>query len=206
MVIERGGSDSALDFSPAASEGCVSVRKIQLLAIVIGVLFISPYAESSNKVSYCNPDDISWKKGAMHIDLEKMRVYGDDTSSFIETMKHGDLVGFNIPFPILLFDDSTDRRKLEGDILSGDFKFRFISLESNHRDWWIIIGKPNENIEGIERKTRESAMVLYSLANGILSINLSTDSEWRKSFIVNYVPCDNKTLKYEDIKSVVKGK
>jgi hypothetical protein len=127
-------------------------------------------------------------------------MYADHASSFIGTIEHGTVVGFDMPFPMLLFDDSVDRSQLERGIESRNHKFRFISPESTQSDWWIIIATVNpQDAKRKEELPRTNARILYSLQDGVLSISLSSSLKP----VINLVPCTNRTLKYGDVKSMI---
>lgn len=174
--------------------------KYHLLALILAGLLICSCDRSVDEISYCDPEDKNWNKGTWRIDLARKYVYGQDVSSFIGTIEHGSFIGFDTPFPILLFDNSVDRSRLTQEIESENYKFRFISPEPTHSDWWIIVATINaQSGKRNEESPRTNAKILYSIQDGVLSISLSSNLKP----VINLVPCTNRTLKYRDIKSVV---
>lgn len=175
------------------------MRRLELLAWAMAIVFVSSCADSEEEILYCNPDDQSRPRGAMHIDLNNRVISEEGTSSSIELMKVGNLVGFVWPFPLLIFDDSVDRGELQEEIVSGDFRFRFTSLESNHKDWWLITASPKD----MEDVKKGYSMILYSIQDGVLLMNFSSDLDWDWEFVSNYVPCTNRTLRFDDLRSII---
>jgi hypothetical protein len=134
----------------------------------------------------------------MHIDLERRLVYGDDTSSGIYPLADGHFAGFDGEFPLLLFSDSVDRSEISSSIVVNDTVFRFAPVEGSFGDLWLITAKPRE--AGSERGSRHRSTVLYSTADGVLLLGF-TAFIGEEVYPVNYVPCGNRTLRYDDLRS-----
>jgi|SRR5215472_5700881 len=176
------------------------MAKYHLLALILAALLVSSCNKSVNQIAYCDPEDKNWDKGTWRIDLENRQVYGQDVSSFIGTIEHGNLVGFDMPFPILLFDDSVDRDQLKRGVKSANHTFQFIPLEGAQSDWWMIVATMNAQSDVRNKDLpRTNAKTLYSLQDGVLSISVSSSFKP----VINLLPCSSRTLKYRDIKSMV---
>ena len=155
-----------------------------------------------DEVPYCNPDDQNWswyqRQGTMHIDLERRLVYGDDTTSGIYPLAHGDFAGFEGEFPLLVFSDSVDPSEIPDSIDVNDTVFRFSPVEGSFGDLWLITAKARE--AGSEQESRHRSTVLYSIADGVLLIGF-TAFIGEEIYPVNYVPCGKRTLRYDDLRS-----
>jgi hypothetical protein len=165
---------------------------VAVLALVAGC------SRSESKLFYCNPADQSsnWRDGAMHIDLERRLIYGDDTSSAIYPFVEGDFAGFESEFPILLPSASVSTGQLERDIHVGEVLFQVYPVEGSFGDLWLITARP-QKVESAQAALQKST-VLYSKADGVLSMGFSVFIG-EKVYPVNYVPCGKRTLRYEDL-------
>lgn len=164
------------------------------------IAFTAGCAKTGGQVPYCNPDDQSWlqRQGAMHIDLERRLIYGDDTSSGIYPFVTGPFAGFEGEFPLLLFGDSVDPSALQRDIVINGVVFRVSPVEGSFGDLWLITAKPTES-EG-EQESQQRSTVLYSTADGVLLIGF-TAFIGEEIYPINYVPCGTRTLRYDDFRS-----
>lgn len=178
----------------------MSLTQLSISAALTLLAFAAGCTKTDDEVLYCNPDDQSsrQRQGAMHIDIERQLVYGDDTSSAIYPLVTGHFAGFEGPFPLLLFSDSVDPGEIQGDVVVGNTVFGVSSVEGSFGDLWLITAKPREGRSGHEAHQRSA--VLYSIADGVLSIGLSAFIG-QEDYPVNYVPCGNRTLRYDDLRS-----
>jgi hypothetical protein len=133
----------------------------------------------------------------MHIDLERGLIYGGDTLSGIYPLVAGHFAGFEGGFPLLLFSDSADPSEIQNEIVVDDIAFRFSPVEGSFGDLWLITAKPTEARRKHEPPQRST--VLYSTADGVLAMGFS-DFIGEKIYPVNYVPCGNRTLRYDDLR------
>jgi hypothetical protein len=166
------------------------------------IAFTAGCTKTDGEVLYCNPDDQSWgwlqRPGAMHIDLERRLVYGDDTSSSISPLVAGDFAGFEGEFPLLVFSNSVDQSEIPGSVVVNDTVFRLSPVEGSFGDLWLISAKPRG--AGGEQESRHRSTVLYSTADGVLLIGF-TAFIGEEMFPINYVPCGKRTLRYDDLRS-----
>ena len=181
----------------------ISLTRFCAGAMLAVILFTLGCTRTDSEVLYCDLDDQrssrSWREGAMHIDLKRRLVYGGDTSSAIYPFVVNDLAGFEAEFPLLLLGDSVDLAEVQGDIAVHDIVFRISPVEGSLGDLWIITAKP-KYIES-EQAWRQSSTILYSIVDGVLLIGLSA-SVGDEVFPINYVPCGDRTLRYDDIWSI----
>jgi hypothetical protein len=181
----------------------ISLAQFGVCATLAVLAFAGGCSDMNNEVLYCDPDDDSgsWTDGAMRIDLERRLIYGGDTSSGIYPFVNGNFTGFEADFPLLLFDDSVHPSEFERDIVVEGVEFRIFPVEGSFGDLWLIKAKPRES--GSEQASRQRSTVLYSFEDGVLVIGL-TAFIGEKVYPVNYVPCGNRTLRYEDIRALSK--
>jgi hypothetical protein len=168
---------------------------VAVLALLAGC------SRNESKILYCNPADqsSSWRDGAMHIDLERRLIYGDDTSSAIDPFVQGDFAGFESEFPILLPSASVIPEQLGQDILVGEVLFHVHPVEGSSGDLWLITARP-QKAESAQAALQKSA-VLYSRTDGVLSMGFSAVIG-EKVYPVNFVPCSKRTLRHEDVRRI----
>lgn len=178
-----------------------SLTNVSIGAALAMIAFTAGCTKKDGEVLYCNPDDQSrtWRQGAMHIDLERRLIYGGDTTSAIYPFVTGHFAGFEAEFPLLLFGDSADPSEFQDDIVVNDTVFRVSPVAGSFGDLWLITAKPRE--AGSEQELPQGSAVLYSTADGVLSIGLSA-FVGQEVYPVNYVPCSNRTLRYDDLRSL----
>lgn len=176
------------------------MAKYRIFTLMLAALLVGSCNKSRDEIAYCDPQDIDWNRGTWRIDLGNKHIHGDDVSSYIGTIEHGSLAGFDVPFPILLFDNSVDRKQLEQGIESANYKFRFVPVGSTDGDWWIIDATINDqSSRRKENLPHTNTKVLYSIQDGVLSISLLSNL----NPVINLVPCTNRMLKYRDVKSII---
>lgn len=182
----------------------VSPKHLILGAALAVIALTASCTTKDGEVLYCNPDDQSWlqRRGAMHINLERRLIYGDDTSSAIYPFVRGDFAGFEGEFPLLLFSDAADLTEVPGNIIVNDIVFQVSSVEGSFGDLWLITAQPR--IAGSKQGSRQRSTVLYSAADGVLAIGGSAFLG-EEVFPINYVPCGKRTLRYEDVRSLSDG-
>jgi len=179
-----------------------SLARFVIGAVLAVVAITAGYAKTGDEVLYCSSGDQDWRwwhrKGAMHIDLERALIYGGDTSSTVDPLVDGHFAGFEASFPLLLFSDSVDPTEVPESVVSEDIVFRFSPVERSPADLWLITAKPKE--AGSKQAWRQRSTVLYSTADGVLLIGLSA-SIGDEIYAINVVPCGNRTLRYDDLRS-----
>lgn len=174
--------------------------KHSLIGVAFGVLVLTAgCTRNASEMVYCDPNDQSWnwREGAMHIDLDRRLISGGDTSSAIYPFATGQFVGFEAEFPLLLFSDAVDPSEIRGDIVVKDVLFRVFPVEGTFGDLWLITARPRE--AGSELAWRQHSTVLYSSADGVLSMSFS-DSIGEAVYPVNYIACGKRTLRYDDLR------
>ena len=184
--------------------------KRSILVLALAVIAVTAIAAGcttpDDEVLYCNPDDESWilnrHPGAMHIDLEGLSIYGDDTSSNFVPFVTGPFAGFQSEFPLMLFDDAVDPSEIPRDLVVDDVRFRVSAVERSDEDLWLITARPAD--EESARASSQRSTVIYSPREGVLLIGLESVIG-EKTYVINYVPCTRRALRYDDLRSLAEA-
>ena len=183
------------------------MRSSAFLVVIATTALTISCSDERAEVRFCNPADEGRSTATMHVDLENERVYGEATSSFIEPIKVEGLYGMNAPFPMLLFDDSSNEELLAKGVtntLAGGDRtdtYEFTRIESLNSDLWFVNVLSKNKANGGQEPTSATSY-LYSIQDGVLSLSFSYNSDWSSEFALNHVLCGRKTLRFEDMKAM----